>query len=39
MLLDIMEYASGERVDRTTLEIFLEDQLTGEMGASTLSLS
>ena len=38
MLLD-MEYASAERVDRTTLEIFLEDQLTGEMGASTLSLS
>ena len=38
MLLD-MEYASAERVDRTTLEIFLEDQLTGEKGASTLSLS
>jgi hypothetical protein len=34
-----MEYASADKVDLTTLDIFLEDQLTGDMGASTLSLS
>ena len=34
-----MEYASADSVERTTLDIFLEDQLTGDMGASVLSLS
>ena len=34
-----MEYASAESVERTTLVIFLDDQLTGDMGASVLSLS
>ena len=34
-----MEYASADKVDLTTLDIFFEDQLTGDIGASTLSLS
>ena len=37
-LLDI-EKASAERVDLTTLEIFLDVQISGEMGACSLSLS